>query len=55
MDLREQRGMELAATRTIEQKAGIWIVPSQAGKETYRVPPDAEDCMPPAPTTKTRE
>ncbi len=37
MDLREQRGMELAATRTIEQKAGIWIVPSQAGKETYRV------------------
>ncbi len=37
MDLREQRGMELAATRTIEQKAGIWIVPSQTGKGTYRV------------------
>ena len=37
MDLREQRGMELAATRTISQKAGIWIVPSQAGKGTYRV------------------
>src|SRR6202142_4242968 len=37
MDLREQRGMELAATRTIQQKAGIWIVPSQAGKGTYRV------------------
>jgi transposase len=37
MDLREQRGMELAATRTIEQKAGIWIVPSQAGKGSYRV------------------
>src|SRR5271166_3817537 len=37
MDLREQRGMELAATRTINQKAGIWIVPSQAGKGAYRV------------------
>jgi transposase len=37
MDLREQRGMELVATRTISQKAGIWIVPSQAGKGTYRV------------------
>src|SRR5258706_10274768 len=37
MDLREQRGMELAATRTIQQRAGIWIVPSQAGKGTYRV------------------
>jgi transposase len=37
MDLREQRGLELAATRSIQQKAGIWIVPSQAGKGTYRV------------------
>jgi hypothetical protein len=37
MDLREQRGMELAATRTIRQKAGVWIVPSQAGKGTYQV------------------
>ena len=37
MDLREQRGLELAATRTIEQKAGIWIVPSQVGKGSYRV------------------
>ena len=36
MDLREQRGMELAATRTIRQKAGIWIVPSQL-ERTYRV------------------
>jgi transposase len=37
MDLREQRGMELAATRTIRQKAGIWIVPSQVGNGSYRV------------------
>ena len=37
MDLREQRGMELAATRTISQKGGLWIVPSQAGNGFYRV------------------
>lgn len=37
MDIREQRGMELAATRTISKKSGIWIVPSQTGKGTYRV------------------
>lgn len=37
MDPREQRGMELAATRTIRQKAGLWIVPSQAGRGTYTV------------------
>ncbi len=37
MDGRQQRGLELAATRTIRQKAGIWIVPSQAGTGAYRV------------------
>jgi transposase len=37
MDIREQRGMELAATRTINQKGGIWIVPSQTGNGSYRV------------------
>lgn len=37
MNTREQRGLELAATRTIQQKAGLWIVPSQAGTGTYRV------------------
>lgn len=34
---RQQRGLELAATRTIRQKGGIWIVPSQAGTGAYRV------------------
>ena len=37
MELREHRGMELAATRTIRQKAGSWIVPSQSGNGLYRV------------------
>jgi transposase len=37
MNLRQQQGLELAATRTIRQKGDIWIVPSQTGKGTYRV------------------
>src|SRR5215472_3846716 len=37
MDLREQRGLELAATRTIRKKDGWWVVPSQNGSGTYRV------------------
>ncbi len=31
MDLREQRGLELAATRKIQRKGGVWVVPSQTG------------------------
>src|SRR5271157_5931522 len=37
MDLREQRGMELAATRTIRKRDGWWLVPSQTGNGIYRV------------------
>ena len=38
MEPREQRGLELAATRKIQQKDGIWLVPSQSGDGTsYRV------------------
>jgi transposase len=37
METREQRGMELAATRTIRKKAGVWVVPSQSGNGFYRV------------------
>jgi hypothetical protein len=37
MDLREQRGMELAATRLIRKKGGIWFVPSQSGNGKYQV------------------
>lgn len=29
--------MELAATRTIRKKAGVWVVPSQSGNGFYRV------------------
>lgn len=37
MDHRQQRGMELAATRTIPRKGKIWIVPSQSGSGVYNV------------------
>jgi transposase len=37
MDLREQRGMELAATRVIKKKKGVWLVPSQSGNDKYQV------------------
>jgi transposase len=37
MNLREQRGMELAATRTIRKRDGWWLVPSQTGSGIYRV------------------
>jgi uncharacterized Zn finger protein len=38
MDLREQRGLELAATRNIRHKGGIWFVPSQSSDGTlYQV------------------
>jgi transposase len=37
MDLREQRGMELAATRIIKKKKGVWLVPSQSGNDKYQV------------------
>ena len=50
MDLRQQRGMELAATRTIRRKGQAWIVPSQAGIGTYRVSLcDAPSCSCPVP------
>ena len=37
MDARQQRGLEIAATRTINHKGDLWVVPSQTGKGTYRV------------------
>ena len=36
-DLREQRGIVLAATKQIHQHGDCWIVPSQSGKGVYAV------------------
>lgn len=41
---REQRGLELAATRRIEQQGETWIVPSQTGDGRYTVSPGAQTC-----------
>jgi len=39
MDVREQRGLEIAATKKLRQKGDLWIVPSQSGAGTYVVDP----------------
>lgn len=46
MDLRQQRGMELAATRRIRQNAGVFVVPSATGTGSYNVnlDPEAPTC-----------
>jgi transposase len=37
MDMRELRGLDIAARCRIEYREGHWIVPSQSGNGTYRV------------------
>ena len=39
MEAREQRGLEIAATKTLRRKGDLWLVPSQAGSSTYVVDP----------------
>lgn len=43
MNEREQRGLQIAAVCRIDQKGGVWIVPSQSGTGKYTVCPDAEN------------
>jgi transposase len=40
MERRERLGLAIAALSRIEQKGGIWIVPSQSGRGRYTVCPD---------------
>lgn len=44
MELREQRGLELAATRKLRRKGRLWVVPSQTGLGSYAVDPKRETC-----------
>jgi transposase len=39
VDGREQRGLEIAATKKLRRKGDLWLVPSQAGNGTYIVDP----------------
>src|SRR5437868_4541713 len=42
MDVREQRGREMAERLQIVKRDGAWVVPSQSNKGTYRVSLEAE-------------
>lgn len=54
MDEREQRGMELAATKKMRQAKDGWIVPSQTGDGTlYKVNLEAQTCS--CPDHETRQ
>lgn len=45
MDARQQRGLEIAATMSLEKQAdGTWSVPSQSLNGRYSVNPKAKDC-----------
>src|SRR5262245_474391 len=37
MDMRELKGLDLAARCRIKYEDGVWLVPSQSGNGTYRV------------------
>ncbi len=37
MNMREQKGKDIAARLKIERKGDLWIVPSQTGKGKYTV------------------
>jgi uncharacterized Zn finger protein len=39
MEGREQRGLEIAATKKLRQKGDLWLVPSVTGNGTYVVDP----------------
>lgn len=39
MEVREQRGLEIAATKKLRQKGDLWLVPSATGTGTYVVDP----------------
>lgn len=52
MDEREQRGLQLAATRHFRQKGDLWIVPSQSSNGSYVVDPRDDSCS--CPDWETR-
>lgn len=43
MDVREQRGLEIAGRSRIEKKGDAWLVPSQSSKGSYRVTLEEND------------
>jgi hypothetical protein len=55
MDARQQRGMEIAATKRLRQKGALWLVPSQAGGSTYIVDPTEKKPTCTCPDFETRQ
>jgi transposase len=49
---RQQRGLEIAATKNLTPKGEVWLVPSQSGKGRYTVCPKSEHCS--CPDHETR-
>src|SRR5579863_4348935 len=44
MEMREQRGLEIAATKKLQQKGDLWLVPSTTGHGTYVVDHEPATC-----------
>jgi hypothetical protein len=44
MEIREQKGREIAQNVNIKQEGNLWLVPSQSGKGKYKVRPDLPYC-----------
>src|SRR5947209_3703102 len=46
MDMRELKGLEIAARNRIVVEGGFWLVPSQSGKGKYKVTlrPEGDGC-----------
>ncbi|MBA3243476.1 MAG: transposase [Acidobacteria bacterium] len=44
MNLREQKGLQIADRARIVKSGNLWLVPSQSGKGKYKVDPQANTC-----------
>ena len=44
MNIREQKGLQIAQKHNIIQSGNLWLVPSQSGKGKYKVRPDLPYC-----------
>lgn len=44
MNLREQKGQQIAYSKQIVQSGNLWLVPSQSGKGKYKVNPQEQTC-----------
>jgi len=43
MDIRQQKGLQIAALLKVRQQGNLWLVPSQSGPTKYKVNPDPQN------------